>query len=44
MNDVEINLRKKYVDFWRIHHKFLGNPRYIEEYDNDKVGVQTGIS
>ena len=22
MNDVEINLRKKQVDFWRIHHSF----------------------
>ena len=44
MNDVEINLRKKYVDFWRIHHSFLVNPRYIEEYHYDKVVLQNGIS
>lgn len=44
MNDIEINLRKKQVDFWRIHHSFLVNPRYIEEYHYDKVVLQNGIS
>lgn len=44
MNDVEVNLKKKQADFWRIHHSFLVNPRYIEEYHYDKIVLQNGIS
>lgn len=43
MNDVETNFRKKRVDFWRIHHSFLVNSRYIEEYHYHKVVLQNGI-
>ena len=44
MNDVEVNLKKKQADFWRIHHSFLVNPRYIEEYHYDKIVLENGIS
>lgn len=44
MNDVEVNLKKTQVDFWRIQHSFLVNPRYIEEYHYDKAVLQDGIS
>lgn len=44
MNDVETNLRKRRIDFWRIHHSFLVNSRYIEEYHYHKVVLQNGIS
>ena len=43
MNDVEANVKKKQVEFWRIHHSFMVNSRYIEEYHYDKVILQDGI-